>query len=498
LLAGVATQGFASGVLPCGCDFSDVPGVVWWGSPRQMTVAELAAYAAPVFWFSPDEPSLGPARGPDIMAPEPFPFEPTTDRPVVYFQLKEIVQGPDSDEPIYRDSGGNRGEAVVDIAEGALLLLEYYAYYADELGFSAHRHDVEGAELRLAVSRSDREYLRDQGHADCGEPHLVLFVTRVTAKAHGIEWYWNVLDVDQDTRFPINLLVEEGKHATAPDKNADGYFTPSYDVNVRVNDAWGVRDIIRSGGLFTAGYQAWMTKVRHPSGRVLPPLPGDSPLHDPLARQQEEYAGGNAVYELRPLPSAAEAAAWDAAQEGKSNLEKFLINKSLPEGPEESEVGTLDQALGWVNAGVLRRSLSISAYADGRWGFSWTFPFFVGKNLNVPMTGGYVLHRMYAKGHDLRDFGWTLLYANSASRWIDSYIAAGVEWHDVTEFDVTRRRTDFVLDTGLKFRTQVGQSPLRFLSFLTEFWGLRLGVKNYGFFDIDRLTYVVEIGAGSF
>jgi hypothetical protein len=417
---------------------------------------------------------------------------------VVYYQLKEVVQRADSDKPIYRNSGANRGEAVVNIAEGALLLLEYYAYYANELGFSAHRHDVEGAELRLAVARSDRGYLRDRGFADCGEPHVVLFATRVTAKAHGIEWYWNILDVDRDTRFPINLLVEEGKHATAPDKNADGYFTPSYDVNVRVNDAWGVRDIIRSGGLFTAGYQAWMTKVRHPADRVLPPLPADSPLFEPLAQQQEEYSGGNAVYELRPLPSAATAAAWDAAQDEDSHLEKFLVNKELPEGPEVSEVSTLDQAVGWVNAGVLRRSLSISAYSDGRWGLSWTFPFFIGKNLTVPMTGGYVLHRMYAKGYDLRDFGWTLLYANSASRWIDSYFAAGVEWHDVTEFDVTSRRADFVLDTGLKFRTQVGQSPLRFLSFLTDFWGLRVGIKNYGFFDIDRLTYVVEIGAGSF
>jgi hypothetical protein len=78
------------------------------------------------------------------------------------------------------------------------------------------------------------------------------------------------------------------------------------------------------------------------------------------------------------------------------------------------------------------------------------------------MTGGYVLHRIYAKGHDLRDFGWALRYA---------------------------RR---------KFRAQVGRSPLRFLSFLTEFWGLRLGIKDYGFFNIDRLIYVVEKGAGSF
>ncbi len=484
--------------LACGCDFSDVPGVIWWGAPCEMTVAELSAYAAPVFWFSPDEPSLADIHGTEITLPEVFPFE-TAEGPVVYYQLKEVVRSSRRDSPVYREGGDHRGEAIITIEDGALLLLEFYAYYADELGFSSHQHDVEGAEVRLAIAPNDGQYLTELGYPSCGERHLVMFMTRVVAKAHGIEWYWNVLDVDKDTRLPLNLLVEEGKHATAPDKNADGYFTPSYDVNVRVNDAWGVRDIIRSGGLFAAGYQAWMTKVRHPEDRVLPPLPDDSPLRAKLAKQQVEYTRGNATYELRPLPSAAQAAAWDAEQEGESHLEKFLVNKELPDGPEHSEVSGMEQALGWINAGTFKRSLSISAYADGKWGFSWTFPFYIGKNMTVPMTGGYVMHRMYLKNKNLRDFGWTLLYANSASRWVDPYIAAGVEWYDRDlGMGVTERRTDFVFDTGFKFRTQVGQSPLRFLSFLTEFWGLRVGVKNYGFFDIDRLTYVVEIGAGSF
>ena len=43
----------------------------------------------------------------------------------------------------------------------------------------------------------------------------------------------------------------------------------------------------------------------------------------------------------------------------------------------------------------------------------------------------------------------------------------------------------------------IAYSPLRFLPF-TDFWGVRLGVKNWGFWDIERMTYVMEIGAGSF
>ncbi len=60
------------------------------------------------------------------------------------------------------------------------------------------------------------------------------------------------------------------------------------------------------------------------------------------------------------------------------------------------------------------------------------------------------------------------------------------------------KRTDFVLETGVKLRAQIGRSPLKFLAFLTDFWGIRAGVKNYGFFDIDRFTYVIEFGAASF
>ena len=251
-LVGLAPGSSQSDTLTCSCDYSSLPGVIWWGSPGEMTVAELAAYAAPVYWFSPDEPSLGGIRGPGIMAPEAFPFE-EAESPVVYFQLKEIVSSAHRIDPTYRETGSNRANAIINTANGALLLMEYYAYFGEEQGFSAHRHDVEGTEIRIALAPSDGEYLSSLDFPDCGESHSVMFVTRVTGKAHGLEWYWNILDVENDALCPMNMLVEEGKHALAPDRNGDGYFTPSYDVNVRINDAWGVRDIIRSGGLFAAG-----------------------------------------------------------------------------------------------------------------------------------------------------------------------------------------------------------------------------------------------------
>jgi hypothetical protein len=502
-IASVANSQPAADTTSCNCDFSEVSGAVWWGSNPEMTVQELASYVAPILWFSPDEPSLSGRHGPDLSLPEAFPFQ-EAQGPVVYYQLKEVLRNVlddiSADVVAYTPDSTDKGASVLNLARASLMRLEYYAYFAEEAGLGAHLHDVEPVEFKLGVAWSDGDYLKNQGYEEqqCDERHYVLLVTRVSGKAHGIEWFWNIVEVDDESRFPMTLLVEEGKHALATDKNGDGYFTPSYDVNVRINDAWGVRDIIRSGGLFAGGYQAWMTKVRHPRDRVFPPLPEDSPISRALAERHVEYTNGNAVYELRPLPPTSEAAAYDAEQGPHSHLVGFITDKEVPDGPKQEDLTSVKQAFGWIESGALKRSLSIALYADGDLGFSWVFPFFIVKNLYVPMSGGYIMQRMYAKDDDLRDFGWMAMYTPSASRWIDTYFAAGVEWHTDSENDQLMKRTDFVLETGLKFRAQIGHSPLKFLSVLTDFWGFRAGVKNYGFFDIDRLTYVFELGAGSF
>lgn len=72
------------------CEFSDVPGVVWWGTETEMSLSDLASYMAPIFWFSPDEPSLLGQEFDRIRTPEPFPGTPVPDRPVVYFTSSTI------------------------------------------------------------------------------------------------------------------------------------------------------------------------------------------------------------------------------------------------------------------------------------------------------------------------------------------------------------------------------------------------------------------------
>ena len=112
----------------------------------------------------------------------------------------------------------------------------------------------------------------------------------------------------------------------------------------------------------------------------------------------------------------------------------------------------------------------------------------------MPVSSGWLVHRIYFKDHELRDFAWNLLYTSSASRWIDGYFAVGAEWDDDGEKTTVRGMTE----TGLKFRGNIKTSPMRFLTKLgPDFWGLRVGIKYLGVWDFEQLGYALEFGAGS-
>ena len=475
------------------CDFSTVPGVVWWGQETRLTVSRIAAYLGPILWFSPDEPLLHRASGADIRMPEALPFEPAAERPVVYYQLDRVVTRVGATAaPFARDSA-HPGNTIVDLEQAQVLTMSFFTHYPEEVGLGAHEHDVEPAEFRIVILPHDSPYLRPYIPGTCAQRHYILAVTRTTAKAHAFVWFWSILQTDEYSEFPITLLVEEGKHALATDKNGDGVFTPGYDVNRRINDAWGTRDIIRTGMLFSGGYESWMAKVRRPEHRVFPPLPDDSPLRANLARRAGDAP--HAVYELRPFPSARLAA-------GDAQLHHLMEMQGAVEGwPTITSPQDLKEVLDIVGEGEALRSLSIAFRADGDNGFSFVFPFFIVKHLEDPMTGGFIVQRMYLKDERLRDFGWMALYTRSASRWLDPYLAAGVEWDTEVDTAGTRtKRADFVFETGLKFRANLGMArgPAHVLSLLTDYWGVRLGIANRGFWDVNRIRYVFEIGAGSF
>ena len=337
---------------PARCDFSYVPGVIWWGPDARMSLSRLAAYAAPIYWFSPDEPLLQRRRGADIRIPEAIPGEPPADRPVVHYQVNRVLARPGQQREVFVPDTSDPGRGSVDLAAVGAITLIYVAYFSDEAGLGAHKHDTETTEFRIIVLPSTWESFAHYPNTRCDRLNHVLLVTRVSAKAHGLVWFWNVVETreDEQIEFPMHLLVEEGKHGIATDKNGDGYFTPGYDVNVRANDAWGVRDNMRTGLLGSGGFEPGMAKVRRPEHRVFPPLPEDSPL---LGRMRERIDGEpHAVYELRPYPTSAIAGDDHA-------LAHIIHNHEVPGWPEVGKLNDAKQLGQWVEEGAALQSLSL-------------------------------------------------------------------------------------------------------------------------------------------
>jgi hypothetical protein len=465
--------------VPC-CDTSSKR-IVWIGERQWMTFDELAAYCGPILWFSPDEPLLDDLDRPGgIDIPMAFPFETPGAGPVVYYRVRNVFESTEGQS--VRIDADDPGHSAFSLENVSAIDLDYFFYYPSEEGLGGHVHDVESVEMKIVVWRQP----------DCEECRNGISIELVNARAHGVLWYDNTLETDAYSRFPISILVEEGKHASCTDKNGDGYYTPGYDVSQRSNDAWGVRDVMRSGMLFTGGYQSWFAKVRHPEDRVFPPLPGDSAV---IQRHVEDgvYAPGYLKYEVRPFPPLAAAEAHD-----DPSIMRFA-DKGYYDWPYVEHHGTVETVVDWLSDESFTRSLSVAGRYDRGMGLSFVFPLMLVKNVNEPLSGGWLVNRIYLQGDELKDFGWNVMYTPSASRWLDVYVSAGLE-------RFRRQRPDsgydwdtaFVSESGFKLRSNISHSPVSFLSKLTDFWGLRLGVRYRGFDQFSEIGYVVEFGAGAF
>src|SRR5262245_58816528 len=169
--------------VPCCGPVADA--IIWSGRDSLMRIEVLAAYCAPVLWFSPDEPLLARASGRQIRLPQAFPFEDDPQRPVVYYRLRQILTREDRNQgrPAYLPDSTVRGHSEVDLSRISGLEIDFFFYYASEEGLGHHQHDVECAEFVVGVWRRD----------SCSACPFNLVVTRVTGKAHGILWYDNML-----------------------------------------------------------------------------------------------------------------------------------------------------------------------------------------------------------------------------------------------------------------------------------------------------------------
>ncbi len=463
--------------------------VFWEGTKPLIYLDELAAYCAPIFWFSPDEPELKTKEGKDIRIPAAFPFETQVDSPVVYYQVREILVKADSGEGAFKLNPNDLNKSIIDLRKVVGFDIDYNHYYQFEVGLGKHHHDTEQAQFKVYV-HTYRDSL--------DLVHYQLYLIQATAKAHALSWYDNIYKLNTESynfelELPFHIMVEEGKHASVTDMNGDGYYTPGYDVNVRTNDAWGLRDVIRTGDLFSSKFEGWMAKVRKPQHKVLPPLPANSP-HRKKYEKDGVYAPDNAVYQLRPMPAPDKALPDEVLAHDMSGY--YTQN-----WPQITHISTTKKFFDWWEAENFINSLAIAARVDNaQWGISFSFPLLIVKNVEAPLIGGWLVNRIYLQDHQLRDFGYNILYTPSASRFLDPYFSLGVEIdkYDFEENGVTtvNSRTDFVFETGIKVRGNVKYSPLKFLSILADLWGVRFGIKNRGFMEIKELSYVFEIGAG--
>jgi len=462
------------------CCGLDADGIVWYGSDPTLTFEELATYCGPILWFSPDEPLLHMIPGDKTMIPEAFPFGEPADGPVVHYRVRKILEKIGAPGRAFEPNPNSPNDSVLHLERIVGINLDYFFYYSSEEGVGRHDHDVESAEFSLEV-------IHNEGCSGC---EFAISVKRVVAKAHGLLWYDNTLVVDAWASFPLTLLVEEGKHASCTDRNGDGYYSPGYDVNTRINDAWGCRDVIRTGALFTASYQAWMTKVRRPEGIVVPPLPEDSPLYDDFVNDERDLPN-KATYVLRPFPASKHA-------QDDPKLFALIDDKGPPDWPEEESGIEIEKVAKSLVSEGFTKSLGVAYRYDGRHGISFVFPLLILKNVEEPLTGGWLVNRLYirSKREQRDDLGWNMLYTPSASRWFDPYFSLGFLIKNEEIAGHTDSTALFAFETGAKFRGNLAHTPLKFITFLTDFWGLRVGLQYLGFAEVDDLNFVVEVGAG--
>ena len=330
------------------CKIEGSVGIVAQGTDPMVTFRDFANMCAPVLWFSPDEPNLLGAKGKDILLPLAFPFEGVAETPVVYYRIRTLLVRADMDSDAIVTEDIDRIDTMVDFRQIAGVDLDFFFYYPSEEGLGAHTHDVEAVYMKTFIQRCE----------NCAETHYALVVDRTIAKAHGILWYDNTLVTDKYTEFPMTILVEEGKHASCTDKNQDGVYTPTFDVNKRVNDAWGIRDIMRSGGLYSGGYQGWMSKSRTPEYRIFPPFLPNLPVHQRYV-VDGVYAPDNAQYELRPFPRSENAA-------DDPHLVPFIADKGDEDWPEVVPDTDLTSFTRWMDEDKFINSFTLALRLEGQ------------------------------------------------------------------------------------------------------------------------------------
>jgi hypothetical protein len=493
-------------------------GVVWCGTESTLPFRVLAERSAPILWFSPDEQLTK-----NYKIPQPLPCDARynstkpSDSPckngdkcaahlddksaMVYYQVHRIVRERgsvgdpfDPAAPEHGSTGDALGERILKLDKIERLTLRYYFYYCVDCGFGGHGHDLENIELEILIEK-EKNGARYRAR-----------VAEVLGAAHGVHWFNNRLRVTDDTVFPITILVEEGKHASAPDSDGGGTYEEGSDTNKRVRDAWGLRDTLTQRKIIPL-FSYYLTGHTNPNR---PLDPGNRigslaqiKLHpDLFVNYKVEVKRKDAprkvlqapekTYELKALGY--DCTADDVEDTGKSgfNLAGALAKRRAGKNPlvatSPGKVARLFQRTYSLEEDDLLREnlweqlLQFSFRWDQSHGFAATPPLPKFHVLKV----GYFVPRVHFTGFSnaSRRYGLDYLYTPSASRWWEVYAAGGIEWYRPGP----GRPFNFgpAWEGGFKFRFPVKK---------WIFAGVRVGVRTS---PTKKFSLVGEPGGGLF
>jgi len=142
--------------------------------------------------------------------------------------------------------------------------IEFWFYYLYDQGPNSHRHDGEHAFVYVDCLGRHDERLLGSVRAVVGAGHENHTANNIlVAPARGGEGgVW-------PRRLPSHMavLVELGKHASAPDRNLDGRFDLGFDANVFAENVWGSRDVQAAniGRMKAERFRPWFGFPRSPS-----------------------------------------------------------------------------------------------------------------------------------------------------------------------------------------------------------------------------------------
>jgi hypothetical protein len=139
-----------------------------------------------------------------------------------------------------------------------IYLHQYWFYYLYDRGIGAHRHDSEHAFVfTTGGPRGPVKAVVGAGHTPETANNILVASPVLRSDTRDFIFPGTL------NRHPV-ILVELGKHASAPDRNFDGKFDIGLDANLYAENTWGSRDAQTGlvGKAKVGRFQSWLSFPR--------------------------------------------------------------------------------------------------------------------------------------------------------------------------------------------------------------------------------------------